>query len=175
MRQALTFSCWVPKLPCWKSNKPVIAICAVRTGVGKEPDVQKDCRHVDGSRAPGRCYSPSDALCQFWLSKECSALLPWKTWKKHDCTIEEMEEYETAYRAWQCDLCWKWLWSHTARCWRRSRWLWYHHLGWWKTMTSPLSSLTCLITMLDPHRPGHELRYYPSEVNLKMADVLYYQ
>jgi predicted GTPase len=25
--------------------------------------------------------------------------------------------------------------------------------------------------MLDPHRPGHELTYYPSEVNLKMADV----
>src|SRR5690606_32764913 len=28
------------------------------------------------------------------------------------------------------------------------------------------------ITVVDPHRPGHELMYYPGEVNLRMADVV---
>ena len=27
------------------------------------------------------------------------------------------------------------------------------------------------ITVLDPHRPGHEISYYPGEVNLRLADV----
>ena len=28
------------------------------------------------------------------------------------------------------------------------------------------------VTVVDPHRPGHELMYYPGEVNLRMADVV---
>ena len=39
-------------------------------------------------------------------------------------------------------------------------------------MTSPSTVTDLQITVVDPHRPGHELRYYPGEVNLRRADVV---
>ena len=40
------------------------------------------------------------------------------------------------------------------------------------TTTSRSSRPTCMITVVDPLRPGHELRYHPGEINLRMADVV---
>ena len=39
-------------------------------------------------------------------------------------------------------------------------------------MTFPFYKPDLNITVVDPHRPGHELEYYPGEVNLRMADCI---
>ena len=90
---------------------------------------------------------------------------------KHNCTIEEMEEYEphvergnviyagVDYRAileaaeddpQGCDVI---LWDGGNN-------------------DFPFYKPDLMITVADPHRPGHELSYYPGEVNLRIADVV---
>src|SRR5699024_4240522 len=90
--------------------------------------------------------------------------------EKHDCTIEEMEEYEPhvergniiyagvdyeeILRAAEedpdgCDVI-----------------IWDGGNNDFSFYEADLS-----VTVVDPHRPGHELNYYPGEVSLRMADV----
>ena len=88
--------------------------------------------------------------------------------KKHDCTIEEMEEYEphistgtivyagVDYEAIvreaekEADII---LWDGGNN-------------------DMPFYKSDLLIVVTDPHRPGHELAYYPGETNLLLADVV---
>ena len=46
------------------------------------------------------------------------------------------------------------------------------HLGRRQQRLPVLRARTCMITVADPLRPGHELTYHPGEVNLRMADVV---
>jgi len=40
------------------------------------------------------------------------------------------------------------------------------------TTTFPFYKPDLMITVVDPHRPGHEIAYHPGEVNVRMADVV---
>jgi predicted GTPase len=153
-----------------KSTKPVIAIGAVRTGCGKS---QTSRRVIELLMARGlkvvaiRHPMPYGDL----NAQKVQRFAELKDLEKHKCTVEEMEEYEphlvrgnviyagVDYQAILreaekdpkgCDII---LWDGGNN-------------------DFPFYRPDLMITVTDPHRAGHELRYYPGEVTLRIADVI---
>ena len=150
-----------------KSTKPVIGICAVRTGCGKSQTTRKVAKILQdkGKKVVAiRHPMPYGNLAEQKVQRfaELSDL------DKHKCTIEEREEYEphivsgtiiysgVDYEAIlreaekEADVI---LWDGGN-----------NDLSFYKT--------DLLITVADPHRPGDELYYYPGEANLRASDVV---
>ena len=152
-----------------KSTKPVIAIGAIRTGCGKS---QTSRRVIEILMAHGlkviavRHPMPYGDL----EAQKVQRFATIEDLAKHRCTIEEMEEYEphvtrgnviyagvdyeAILRAAEndpdgCDVI---LWDGGNN-------------------DFPFYNPDLMVTVVDPHRPGHELAYYPGEVTLRMADV----
>ena len=153
-----------------KSTKPVIAVGAVRTGCGKS---QTSRRIIEYLMARGlkvvaiRHPMPYGDL----VAQKVQRFATVEDLAKHECTIEEMEEYEphvvrgnviyagvdyeAIVRAAEqdpdgCDII---LWDGGNN-------------------DFPFYKPDLNITVVDPHRAGHELRYYPGEVTLRLADVV---
>ena len=150
-----------------KSTKPVIGISAVRTGCGKSQTtrlVAKILRSAGKKVAAIRHPMPYGDL----VAQKVQRFATIADLKKHKCTIEEMEEYEphintgtiiyagVDYEAIlreaekEADVI---LWDGGNN-------------------DLPFYQLDLNIVIVDPHRPGHELTYYPGETNLLMADVV---
>jgi predicted GTPase len=150
-----------------KSDKPVIAVTAVRTGVGKSQTSRYISRilrdlglRVVAIRHPMPYGELSKQICQRFASYE--------DLDTHQCTIEEREEYEphinngfVVYAGIdyeqilrqaeeEADLI---LWDGGNN-------------------DTPFYAPDLHIALVDPHRPGHELTYYPGETNFLMADLL---
>lgn len=153
-----------------KSTKPVIAVVATRTGCGKSQTSRKVVEYlmekglkVVAVRHPMPYGDLNAQKVQRFAKVEDLA--------KHKCTVEEMEEYEphvvrgnviyagvdyeAIVRAAEkdpdgCDVI---LWDGGNN-------------------DFPFYTPDLTITVADPHRPGHELSYYPGEVNLRMADAI---
>ena len=153
-----------------RSNKPVISVCATRTGCGKSQTSRKVIEllmeqglKVVAIRHPMPYGDLVKQKVQRFASVDDLAF--------HKCTIEEMEEYEphvvrgnviyagVDYQAIidaaendpdGCDVI---LWDGGN-----------NDFSFYKP--------DLLITVADPHRVNHELSYYPGEVNLRMADVV---
>jgi len=150
-----------------KSTVPVISVCAVRTGCGKSPfarlvisELQRNglkpivVRHPMpygdlGAQATQRFATIADI-------------------NRHRCTIEEREEYE----------------PHVSR-----GTVVYAGVDYEKILRAaekeadvlvwdggnndtPFFTSDLEIVITDPHRPGHEMSYFPGEVNLRRADVV---
>ncbi len=153
-----------------KSTKPVIAVGAVRTGCGKS---QTSRRIIEILMEKGlkvvaiRHPMPYGDL----LAQRVQRYAELSDLEKFDCTVEEMEEYEphvvrgnviyagvdyeAIVRAAEkdpdgCDVI---LWDGGNN-------------------DFPFYKPDLLVTLVDPHRPGHELGYYPGNVTLRMADVV---
>ncbi|RUT79302.1 cyclic 2,3-diphosphoglycerate synthase [Ancylomarina longa] len=153
-----------------KSNKPTIAVVATRTGCGKS---QTSRKVIEAIMAKGlkviaiRHPMPYGDL----VAQKVQRYAKIEDLKKHQCTVEEMEEYEphvirgnviyagvdyeAIVRAAEedpdgCDVI---LWD-----------------GGNNDFSFYKPDLT--ITVADPHRPGTELSYYPGEVNLRLADIV---
>lgn len=152
-----------------KSKKPVISVTAVRTGTGKSQTSRKIIEtlmsfglKVVAVRHP----MPYGDL----VAQRVQRFATVEDLKKHNCTIEEMEEYEPhvvrgniVYAGVDyadileaaendpdgCDVI---LWDGGN-----------NDFSFYKPDLA--------ITVLDPHRPGHELQYYPGEVCMRTADV----
>jgi len=159
-----------PKHTMIKSTKPVIAVCATRTGCGKSQTSRKVIETLmeEGLKVVAiRHPMPYGNL----IDQKVQRFATIDDLKKHKCTIEEMEEYEphvirgnviyagvdyeAIVRAAEndpdgCDVI---LWD-----------------GGNNDFSFYKPDLT--ITVADPHRPGNELSYYPGEVNLRLADVI---
>jgi predicted GTPase len=150
-----------------KSNKPVISVCAVRTGSGKSQTCRKVSKllHEFGFRvAAVRHPMPYGDLEKQKVQRFATVA----DLKKHNCTIEEMEEYEphivggtiiyagVDYEAIlrqaenDADII---IWDGGNN-------------------DLPFYKPDVHIVVADPLRVGDELRYYPSEANLRMADVV---
>ena len=150
-----------------RSNKPVIAIGAVRTGSGKSQTsrrVAEVLTDVGRRVAIIRHPMPYGNLAKQKVQRFSTI----EDLKKHDCTIEEMEEYEPHivrgsvvfagidYGAIldkaekEADII---LWDGGNN-------------------DMPFYKPDLFLVVVDPHRPGHELLFYPGESNLLMADVL---
>ncbi len=150
-----------------KSSKPVVSIGAVRTGSGKS----QTTRHVVAAlRDMGhKVVSIRHPMPYGDLAKQAvQRFADYSDLDKHECTIEEREEYEphidlgaviyagVDYEAilrqaeQEADII---VWD-----------------GGNNDLSFYVSDMH--IVVVDPHRPGHELRYHPGEANLRMADVV---
>ena len=162
-----TFTLLGPKDTQVKSTKPVIAVCAVRTGSGKS---QTSRAIVQALMARGlkvvaiRHPMPYGDLVKQKVQRFATVA----DLKKHECTIEEMEEYEphvvrgnviyagVDYEAIlreaekEADVI---LWDGGN-----------NDFSFYQT--------DLMITVADPLRAGNELTYYPGEASLRMADVI---
>jgi predicted GTPase len=149
------------------SKKPVICVCAIRTGCGKSQTSRYvvDILHEMGLKvAVIRHPMPYGDLAVQAVQRFAS----YEDLAKHKCTIEEREEYEPHMEAGSV------LFAGVD----------YHAIlkaaeaeadvilwdGGNNDM--PFYKPNLFITVLDPLRPGHEIGYYPGMANLLMADVL---
>jgi len=156
-----------PDTTMLKANVPVVAVCAVRTGVGKSQTTRRVAKIMqdEGKRVVIiRHPMPYGDLAK----QTCQRFANYEDLDKHDCTIEEREEYEphidngfvvfagVDYQEIlkeaekEADVI---LWDGGNN-------------------DLPFYRPDLHITLVDPHRPGDELAYYPGETNLRMADVV---
>jgi predicted GTPase len=149
------------------SSKPVIAITAVRTGVGKSQTsryISRILRELGKKVVAVRHPMPYGDL-----SKQiCQRFAAYEDLDHHECTIEEREEYEphidngfVVYAGIdyekilreaekEADLI---LWDGGNN-------------------DTPFYKPDLYVTLVDPHRPGHELSYFPGQTNFLLADML---
>jgi predicted GTPase len=149
------------------SKVPIISVCAVRTGCGKSQTTRKVCdilkdkgKKVVAIRHP---MPYGDLVKQTVQRYETLEDLD-----KHDCTIEEREEYEPhinrgiiVYAGVDYGI----ILSEAEK---------EADIIIWDGGNNDFSFYNddLLIVVLDPHRPNHEMLYYPGETNFRMADVL---
>jgi predicted GTPase len=150
-----------------QAHKPVIAVCAVRTGAGKSPAARRVVTIIqEAGRRPVVVRHPMpygdlvDQACQRFASRQ--------DLDRHRCTIEEREEYEPhlargtvvyagvdsqrvlAAAEHEADAI---VWDGGNNDW-------------------PFFRPDLHIVLVDPHRAGDEQRYHPGEANLLMADLI---
>jgi len=159
-----------PKDTMIKSKKPVIAVCATRTGCGKSQTSRKviELLMARGLKVVAiRHPMPYGDL----IAQKVQRFATVQDLSNHKCTIEEMEEYEphvtrgnVIYAGVDYEAIIRTAEKDPAGC---DVILWdggNNDFAFYKP------DLT--ITVADPHRPGNELSYYPGEVNLRLADVV---
>ncbi|MCD6117499.1 GTPase [bacterium] len=150
-----------------KSKVPVISICAIRTGCGKSQTTRRVSEILRNKRKKTvaiRHPMPYGDL----VKQAVQRFEKYVDLKTNKCTIEEMEEYEphidmgnivyagVDYGAIleqaekEADII---LWDGGNN-------------------DTPFYKPDMNIVVVDPHRPGHEVSYYPGETNLRMADVV---
>jgi predicted GTPase len=148
------------------SVKPVVAICAVRTGSGKS----QTTRHVarlfrdDGKRvAVLRHPMPYGDLA----AQAVQRFERYEDLEAADATIEEREEYEPHLA--EGNLVFAGIdYERILRAAEQEADVVLWDGG---NNDTPFMKPDVHIVVVDPHRPGHELRYHPGETNLRMADV----
>jgi predicted GTPase len=148
------------------SRKPVVAICAVRTGSGKS----QTTRHVAalfreaGKRvAVLRHPMPYGDLTQQIVQR----FERYEELEAADATIEEREEYEPHLA--EGNLVFAGIdYERILRAAEEEADVILWDGG---NNDTPFIKPDVHIVVVDPHRPGHELRYHPGETNLRMADV----
>ena len=149
-----------------KSTKPVVSICAVRTGAGKSQTTRRVSmilRAMGYRVAAIRHPMPYGDL----VAQKVQRFATYADLDKHECTIEEREEYEphidngvivyagVDYEAilrqaeQEVDIV---LWDGGNN-------------------DFPFYVPDLAIVVADPHRPGHEYLYHPGETNVRAADV----
>jgi len=149
------------------SRKKVIAVCAVRTGCGKS-QTTRAIAHIL-KKMGKRVAVVRHPMPYGDLEKQvCERLATIADLERYECTIEEREEYEPHIVAGNLVFAGvdyaKILAAAEAEA----------DVILWDGGNNdmPFFRPDLLITVADPHRPGHERRYYPGETNLRMADVV---
>jgi len=153
-----------------ESSKPVIAVGAVRTGCGKSQTSRKIIEllikrglKVVAIRHP----MPYGDL----VAQKVQRFATVEDLAKHECTIEEMEEYEphvvrgnVIYAGVDYEAILRAAEKDPDGC----------DIIVWDGGNNdfPFYKPNLNITIVDPHRAGHELGYYPGEVTLRLADVV---
>lgn len=149
-----------------RADRPVVAVCAVRTGCGKSQTTRKVCtilRDLGKKVVVVRHPMPYGDL----LAQEVQRFSAYGDFERHRCTIEEREEYEPlvdqgivvyagvdygkilAKAQEEADII---VWDGGNN-------------------DTPFYRPDVHIVLFDPHRPGHELLYYPGETNMRMANI----
>jgi predicted GTPase len=153
-----------------KSRKPLIAVGAIRTGCGKSQTSRKviELLMAKGLKVVAiRHPMPYGDL----NAQKVQRFADVKDLKKHKCTVEEMEEYEphvvrgnVIYAGVDYEAILREAENDPAGC----------DVVLWDGGNNdfPFYKPDLMITVADPHRAGHELRYYPGEVTLRIADVV---
>jgi predicted GTPase len=150
-----------------KSTKPVVAVCAARTGSGKS---QTSRRVAEILTARGkkvvvvRHPMPYGDLA----AQAVQRFATYEDLEKHDVTIEEREEYEphiAAGRVVYAGVDYEAILRQAEQ---------EADVVIWDGGNNDLSfyEANLYITVVDPHRPDHAARYHPGEANVRMADVV---
>ncbi len=150
-----------------ESSKPVVSIVAVRTGCGKSQTtrrvaqlLQEQGKKVVAIRHP----MPYGDLSK----QECMRFASYEDLDLHKTTIEEREEFEPHIDSGivvYCGIDYETIIRQAEQ--EADVILWD---GGNNDMSFYRADLT--ITVVDPHRPGHELSYYPGQTNLLLADAV---
>ena len=149
------------------SSRPVIAICAGRTGSGKS---QTTRRVSDLLRGAGkqvvvvRHPMPYGNL----VAQACQRYASYEDLDRHNCTIEEREEYEPHIDRGVVVFAGVDYGRILAEAENEAEVILWDG----GNNDLPFYKPDLHIVVLDPHRPGHEVRYHPGEANLRAADVL---
>lgn len=150
-----------------KSVKPLISVCAVRTGVGKSQTTRKVCELL---KAEGKKVAVIRHPMPYGdLKKQiCQRFETYDDLDKHECTIEEREEYEPhidsgviVYSGVDYEVILREAEKEADVV------VWDGGNNDFSFYQSDLN-----IVLVDPLRPGDEIKYHPGETNLKMADVI---
>jgi predicted GTPase len=149
-----------------RSSKPVVAICAVRTGSGKSQTtrhVARILREAGKRVAVLRHPMPygdltKQAVQRFERYEDLDAA---------DATIEEREEYEPHLAEGNIVFAGIDYGAILERAEQEADVIVWDG----GNNDTPFIHPNVHIVVVDPHRPGHELRYHPGEQNLRMADV----
>ena len=159
-----------PNVTMLKSSKPVISVGAVRTGCGKS---QTSRRIIEILMANGlkvvavRHPMPYGDIAV----QKVQRFAKLSDLKKNKCTIEEMEEYEphlvrgnVIYAGVDYEAILRAAENDPKGC----------DVILWDGGNNdfPFYKPDLHVTVVDPHRPGHELCYYPGNVTLRLADVV---
>jgi len=149
-----------------RSAKPVIAVCAVRTGCGKSQTTRKVCEIL---RQMGRAVVAVRHPMPYGNLKEqiVQRFSQYADFDGERCTIEEREEYEplvdqgiTVFSGVDYGMILKQAEKEAdVIVWDGGN------------NDTPFYHPDLHIVLFDPHRAGHELLYYPGETNMRMADV----
>jgi len=149
-----------------KSAKPVIAVCAVRTGCGKSPTTRKISELLarEGKKVVVvRHPMPYGDLRKQTVQRFSS----YQDFRKQQCTIEEREEYEplvdlgiTVFAGID--------YEKILRAAENEADIIIWDGG---NNDTPFFAPDVHIVLFDPHRAGHERLYYPGETNMIMADI----
>jgi len=150
-----------------KSKKPVVAICAVRTGCGKSQTTRAIAgmlkemgKKVVAIRHP---MPYGDLVAQTWQRYETLSDL-----KKHKCTIEEMEEYEPHIAAGHIVYSGVDYGEILKRAEKEADVILWDG----GNNDMPFYKPDLMITVTDPLRSGHEATYHPGAANMRMADII---
>lgn len=156
-----------PESTMLPSKKPVVSICAVRTGSGKSQTTRKVAEILKNS-GKKVCAIRHPMPYGDLVAQRVQRFATLEDLDKYNCTIEEREEYEphisrgvvvfagVDYQAIleeaekEADII---VWDGGNN-------------------DTPFYKSNLEIVVADPHRPGHELSYYPGEVNLRRAHVV---
>ena len=156
-----------PKTTMLKSKLPVVAVCAVRTGAGKSPvsrSVSRSLKKLMGRVVVIRHPMPYGDLAE----QVCERFASYDDLNRYECTIEEREEYEPHIdigNVVYAGVDYEKILREAEK--EADVILWdggNNDLSFYKPDLQ--------IVVVDPLRAGHELRYYPGETNLRMADVV---
>ena len=150
-----------------KSKKPVVAITAVRTGCGKSQTTRRVCeilKEMGKKTVVVRHPMPYGDLTK----QICQRFAKLSDLDKHKCTIEEREEYEPHIRRGQVVYAGVDYAEILKEAEKEAE------IIVWDGGNNDTSFYRpdLQITLVDPHRPGHEYSYYAGETNLLMADVV---
>ncbi|GAB4267036.1 MAG: cyclic 2,3-diphosphoglycerate synthase [Candidatus Promineifilaceae bacterium] len=158
-----------PRQTMLKSTKPVVSIGAVRTGCGKSQTSRRVLEILQKELGYKRVVAIRHPMPYGDLAKQAvQRFATYEDMDHHECTIEEREEYEpyvergaviyagVDYEAIlreaekEADII---IWDGGNN-------------------DVPFYFSNFHIVLVDPHRPGHELKYHPGETNLRMAAVV---
>ncbi|MBN1954777.1 MAG: GTPase [Anaerolineae bacterium] len=150
-----------------ESTKPVVAVCAVRTGAGKSQTTRYICdvlQRMGKKMVVVRHPMPYGDLA----AQAVQRFATYQDLDRYECTIEEREEYEPhidrdiiVYAGVDYEAI---LRQAEAEA----------DVVVWDGGNNdlPFYRPDLFIVVADPHRPGHEIRYHPGEANLRAADVV---
>jgi len=150
-----------------KSSRPVVAICAVRTGSGKSQTSRRVCDIL--KKMGKRVVVVRHPMPYGDLRKQvCQRFATYEDLDRYECTIEEREDYEPhldrgtiVYAGVDYEMILRQAEQEAE-------------VIVWDGGNNdlPFYRPDLHIVVTDPHRAGHELRYHPGEANLRLADVV---
>ena len=156
-----------PKATMLKSKRPVVAICAVRTGAGKS---QTTRAVAEALKAMGkRLVVVRHPMPYGDLTRQAvQRFATMDDLTKENVTIEEREEYEPHIARGSI----VYAGADYEKILRRAEEEADIILWDGGNNDMPFFQPDLLFVVADPHRPGHELSFYPGETNVRMADVV---